>query len=124
MKLLFVCVGNSCRSQMAEAIANDLGYDAKSAGTKPGIAVSEDAVLVMNELGIETSNLFPKNVDNFDPTDFDMIISMGCGVECPTIPIDQDWRLDDPLGRDLNFFREIRDKIVHLISELPNQTDA
>ena len=49
---------------------------------------------------------------------------MGCGVECPNLPIDIDWGLDDPEGEDLSVFRETRDKIVHLISELPNQTDA
>ena len=124
MKILFVCVGNSCRSQMAEAIANELGYYAESAGTRPNNMVSNNARLALNELGIDTSNLYPKSVNQIDSDGFDMIISMGCGVECPALPIDLDWGLDDPEGKDMNFFRETRDKIVNLISELSNQTDA
>ena len=124
MKLLFVCVGNSCRSQMAEAIANEMGHYAKSAGTKPSNMVSNNARLVLDELGIKTSNLYPKSIDQINSNNFDIIISMGCGVECPNLPIDIDWGLDDPEGEGLSVFRETRDKIVHLISELPNQTDA
>ena len=124
MKLLFICVGNSCRSQMAEAIANEMGHYAKSAGTKPSNIVSNNARLVLDELGIKTSNLYPKSIDQINSNNFDIIISMGCGVECPNLPIDIDWGLDDPEGEDLSVFRETRDKIVHLISELPNQTDA
>ena len=124
MKLLFVCVGNSCRSQMAEAIANESGYYAESAGTRPNNMVSNNARLALYELGINTSKLYPKSVDQIDSDGFDMIISMGCGVECPALPIDLDWGLDDPEGKDMNFFRETRDKIVNLISELSKQTDA
>ena len=109
---------------MAEAIANELGHYAQSAGTKPSEMVSNKARLVLNELGITTSNLYPKGIDKIDSDDFDIIISMGCGVECPNLPIDIDWGLDDPDGKDLDFFRDTRDKIVRLISELPNQTDA
>ncbi len=109
---------------MAEAIANELGYYARSAGTKPSEMVSNKARLVLDELGIATSNLYPKGIDEIDSNDFDIIISMGCGVECPNLPIHIDWGLDDPDGKDLDFFRDTRDKIVRLISELPNQTDA
>ena len=109
---------------MAEAIANEKGHYAKSAGTKPSNMVSNNARLVLDELGIKTSNLYPKSIDQINSNNFDIIISMGCGVECPNLPIDIDWGLDDPEGEDLSVFRETRDKIVHLISELPNQTDA
>lgn len=109
---------------MAEAIANELGHYARSAGTKPSEMVSNKARLVLDELGITTSNLYPKGIDEIDSNDFDIIISMGCGVECPNLPIHIDWGLDDPDGKDLDFFRDTRDKIVRLISELPNQTDA
>tara|TARA_B100000073_G_C23510145_1_gene483453 strand:+ start:322 stop:651 length:330 start_codon:yes stop_codon:yes gene_type:complete len=109
---------------MAEAIANESGYYAESAGTRPNNMVSNNARLALDELGINTSNLYPKSVDQIDSDGFDMIISMGCGVECPALPIDLDWGLDDPEGKDMNFFRETRDKIVNLISELSKQTDA
>ena len=65
MKLLFVCVGNSCRSQMAEGIARSLGHEAASAGTHPATVVSSNAVLACAEIGIDISNQQPKSVDNF-----------------------------------------------------------
>ena len=89
MRLLFVCVGNTCRSQMAEGIASDLGHEAASAGTHPPESgrVAEYAIDVLEELGIDTSGLRPKNINAVYPGEYDAIISMGCGVSCPTIPI-------------------------------------
>ena len=111
MKLLFVCVGNSCRSQMAEGIARSLGHEAASAGTHPASVVSPNAVLVCAEIGIDISNQQPKSVDNFSADDWDAVISMGCGVSCPAMKIDEDWELDDPVGQSIEVFRETRDAI-------------
>ena len=111
MRLLFVCVGNSCRSQMAEGIARHLGHQAESAGTHPAIQVSTHALTILASKGIDTSTLKPKSVDLFDANDFDMVISMGCGVSCPTMNIDQDWELDDPVGQSLSVFEETAEKI-------------
>ena len=111
MRLLFVCVGNSCRSQMAEGIARSLGHDAASAGTHPATEVSPNAVLVCAEIGIDISNQQPKSVDNFSADDWDAVISMGCGVSCPAMKIDEDWELDDPHGQSIEVFRETRDAI-------------
>ena len=111
MRLLFVCVGNSCRSQMAEGIARSLGHDAASAGTHPATKVSPNAVLVCAEIGIDISNQQPKSVDNFSADDWDAVISMGCGVSCPAMKIDEDWELDDPHGQSIEVFRETRDAI-------------
>ncbi|GIS50211.1 MAG: hypothetical protein Ct9H90mP24_5030 [Methanobacteriota archaeon] len=85
MRLLFVCVGNTCRSQMAEAIARDLGHSASSAGTHPpeDRGVAPNALIVLEEISIDTRGLHPKSVDFVDPENFDKIISMGCGVSCP-----------------------------------------
>tara|TARA_B100001113_G_C20621181_1_gene410460 strand:- start:52 stop:423 length:372 start_codon:yes stop_codon:yes gene_type:complete len=107
MKILFVCVGNSCRSQMAEAIAKKMGHEAFSAGTNPASEVNYNAIKVLKKMGIDTSKLFPKSIDKFLEESFDMIISMGCGVFCPSIRIDQDWKLEDPVGKKLKFFEEI-----------------
>ena len=107
MKILFVCVGNSCRSQMAEAIAKKMGHEAFSAGTNPASEVNYNAIKVLKKMGIDTSKLFPKSIDEFLEESFDMIISMGCGVFCPSIRIDQDWKLEDPVGKKLKFFEEI-----------------
>ena len=93
MRLLFVCVGNTCRSQMAEAAAKHMGHEAQSAGTNPGSAVAHDAIKVTGAIGIEMSGQYPKSVDDIDTTGFDRIISLGCGVECPALPMDDDWRL-------------------------------
>ena len=125
MNLLFVCVGNTCRSQMAEALAKNMGFKAQSAGTNPGEKIAENAVKVINELGIEMKNQFPKSIDTIETKGYDVIISMGCGVECPNLPISYDWGLDDPVGHNINFYRNTREKIQSLLEELSQtQTDA
>ena len=111
MRLLFVCVGNSCRSQMAEGIARHLGHEAESAGTHPATQVSTHALTVLASKGIDTSTLKPKSVDLFSADDFDMVISMGCGVSCPVMRIDQDWELEDPVGQSLSVFEETAKEI-------------
>lgn len=118
MRLLFVCVGNSCRSQMAEGIAKSLGYDADSAGTHPADEVSPNAITVLNSRGIDTKSLYPKNIDLFNPQDYDLVISMGCGVSCPAIKIDQDWGLEDPVGQHLAVFEKTADEIQRRIRSL------
>jgi len=106
MRLLFVCVGNSCRSQMAEGIARSLGHDATSAGTHPANSVSINALKVLESRGIDTKGLNPKLVDDIEWQSFDLVISMGCGVSCPMIRIEEDWNLDDPFGQSLEVFEE------------------
>ena len=113
MRVLFVCVGNTCRSQMAEGWARHLGLDAASAGTSagPGSSVAENAVAVMAEKGIDISHQQPSLVNDVDHTTFDKVFSMGCGVSCPDIPLDGDWDLDDPVGKSLDAYRQTRDAI-------------
>ena len=106
MRILFVCVGNSCRSQMAEAIARHLGHDSASAGTHPESEVSPHAITALVELGIDSSGLTPKSIDTIDWKSFDLVISMGCGVSCPAIRIDADWELEDPHGGPLQQFKD------------------
>lgn len=115
-KILFVCVENSCRSQMAEGLARQMGRDAVevfSAGSRPSRKVNSDAVRVMREIGIDIAAYQPKSVENFKAQHFDYVISMGCGEQCPFVltgtPIE--WAVEDPKGKDLNFFRKTRDKI-------------
>ena len=111
MRLLFVCVGNSCRSQMAEGIARSLGTMQHLQELIQQREVSPNAVLVCAEIGIDISNQQPKSVDNFSADDWDAVISMGCGVSCPAMKIDEDWELDDPHGQSIEVFRETRDAI-------------
>ena len=121
MRLLFVCVGNSCRSQMAEGIAKSLGFEASSAGTHPAKKVSENAIKILKSKGIKTDELYPKLIDDIDWESFDLIISMGCGVNCPMIRIDQDWNLDDPVGKSLEVFEKCAEKIEENIKKLQIQ---
>tara|TARA_Y100001936_G_scaffold114241_1_gene112080 strand:- start:254 stop:577 length:324 start_codon:yes stop_codon:yes gene_type:complete len=103
---------------MAESIARHHGLDAYSAGTMPERNVSEEAISVLDELGYPTNGLHTKTLDEVYPNNYQKIISMGCGVECPNIPIDEDWNLDDPLGQKRDFFRLIRDEIERKIQNL------
>ena len=96
---------------MAEGIARHLGHEAASAGTHPASQVSENALRVLESKGIATDGLEPKSVDLFNAEDFDMVISMGCGVSCPMMRIDQDWELDDPVGQSLSVFEATAQEI-------------
>ena len=118
MRILFVCVGNTCRSQMAEAIARHHGHDSASAGTHPGNLVSPNAITALSELGIDSSGLIPKSIDSIDWQSFDKIISMGCGVSCPTVRIDADWGLDDPYGGTLDVFKQTATTIEEKVRNL------
>lgn len=125
MRLLFVCVGNTCRSQMAEALARHMGHEAASAGTHRGDTVASNSLAVLQEIGVSTEGLSPKSVDDVETEGWDMIISMGCGVHCPMLPIAEDWGLDDPVGGPIDVYRSTRDTIVNNLERLSaEQTDA
>ena len=83
---------------MAEGLARSMGHQASSAGTHPGSEIAHNAAKILENRGISTDGMIPKNVDAFKAEDFDMVISMGCGVHCPTMKIDDDWELEDPYG--------------------------
>lgn len=125
-KVLFVCVGNSCRSQMAEAFARAAGLDAHSAGTTPAGAVSSLAVQVMDEIGIDMTGQTPKLIDWEALPTFDRTITMGCGVAeaCPALRTDEDWGLDDPVDRPIEVFRAVRDDIRRRVDLLKAQLDG
>lgn len=105
---------------MAEAIARGLGHEASSAGTHPESNVSLNALKALEKRGFSTEGLSPKQVNSIDWQSFEMVISMGCGVDCPAIRIDQDWGIEDPFGQTLEVFEKcatiIEDKIRGLES--------
>ena len=103
---------------MAEGIASSLGHDAASAGTHPASQVSANALKVLESKGISTEGLYPKLVDDIDWQSYDKIISMGCGVSCPMIRIDQDWNLEDPVGQSLEVFEACAETIEANIRSL------
>lgn len=84
---------------MAEGLARAMGHEADSAGTHPAMKIADNAVKYLEGRGIDTAGMRPKCVDDFSADDYDMVISMGCGVSCPLMPIDQDWGLEDPVGQ-------------------------
>ena len=123
--VLFLCVGNSCRSQMAEGFARHLGKDkikVKSAGTKPAKEVNPQAIDVMKEKGIDISGQSPTILTPEMVKEADYCISMGCGVEesCPANLYNrfEDWELEDPWGQDIEVYRKTRDKIEVLVKQL------
>ena len=124
-KVLFVCVGNACRSQMAEGFARALGLDAESAGTTPASAVNGTAIAVMAEKGIDLSGHVPKALDWDRLASFDRTITMGCGVAeaCPSLRTDEDWGLDDPVGRPIQVFRAVRDEVEARVRALAGSLD-
>ena len=110
---------------MAEAIARSHGHIATSAGTHPGEEVNANAMRVLSEAGIDCSGLYPKSLDDIDTSGHDKIISMGCGVQCPNIPIDIDWGLEDPLGKSIEFYRFTMQRIADLVRDSVDEwTDA
>lgn len=127
-KVAFVCVHNSCRSQMAEGFAKKLGcdlFDSYSAGTEEYPEVKPLAVAVMEEIGISMAGHYPKLLTDL-PEDIDIVITMGCEVECPFVPSkhEEDWGLDDPSGGPIEDFRKTRDlieeKVIDLIKRIEN----
>jgi arsenate reductase len=126
LKIAFICVHNSCRSQMAEGFAKQLGshlWDVYSAGTEKYHQVKPPAVQVMQEVGVDISQQAPKLLQDI-PQDIDIVITMGCNVSCPAFPsrYREDWGLIDPSGKSLEKFRKTRDQIAakmqHLIKRL------
>lgn len=121
-KVAFVCVHNSCRSQMAEAWARHLGADvleAYSAGTETYPEVKPLAVQVMEEAGVSMAGHKPKLLTDI-PEELDILITMGCNVICPFIPNghQEDWGLEDPSGGTVENFRETRDLIRVKVEDL------
>ena len=125
--VLFVCVHNAGRSQMAAAYLTHLAQDAievRSAGSQPADQVNPAAVEAMREEGIDISAELPKVLTTEAVKDSDVVVTMGCGDECPYFPGKryEDWVLEDPAGKGVDSVRPIRDeirgRIQTLISEL------
>ena len=123
LKVAFICVHNSCRSQMAEALGKKLAFDvfeSYSAGSEKKMQINQDAVGIMKKLyGIDMEKTQYSKLVCDIPTP-DILISMGCNVECPYIgmPFDDDWGLDDPTGKSeeeyIKVIKEIEGKVLAL----------
>lgn len=115
--IIFACVHNAGRSQMAAAFFNQLADPAKaraiSAGTEPGERIHPDVLTVMNEVGVDLSNAMPQKLTETLAKDAQLLITMGCGDKCPYVPglRRDDWPLPDPKGRPTEEVRAIRDEL-------------
>jgi arsenate reductase len=123
VNVLFVCVQNAGRSQMAEAffrrVAGD-DHEARSAGSSPAARVHPEVVAAMRELGVDLADRVPHGLERADAEWADVVVTMGCGDACPYIPGKRylDWELADPAGKSLDETRAIRDEIASRIAEL------
>jgi protein-tyrosine-phosphatase len=127
--VMFVCVHNAGRSQMAQGFLTALAGDrveVRSSGTMPADSVNPSAVEAMAELGIDISNQKPKILIDDDVRASDYVITMGCGDACPFYPGKKylDWKLDDPAGKDVASVRPIRDQIKAMVESLVAEIDA
>lgn len=121
--ILFVCIENSCRSQIAEGLVNSLYNDrfvAYSAGSKPRGKLDPLAVEVLKEIGIDISQQRSKGFEEVRGIEFDYVITMGCEDVCPIYPAGKriDWQIPDPKNKPIEFFREIREELRNKIEAL------
>ena len=122
-EVLFVCVHNAGRSQMAAALLDRLGAGrvrVRSAGSEPARSLNPTVVEAMREVGIDISQKFPKPLSDGAVRAADAVITMGCGDSCPIYPGKryEDWDLEDPAGKDLATVRRIRDEIELRVTRL------
>ena len=124
--VLFVCVHNAGRSQMAAGWLTALAgprIEVHSAGSAPAHQINPVVVQAMKEVGVDISNAQPQSLTNPSLERADLVITMGCGDACPVIPGSryEDWQLPDPAGQSITVVRQIRDQIRLLTQELANR---
>jgi len=125
---LFVCLHNAGRSQMSQALFERAGggrHGSRSAGTTPGDGVHPEVVEVMAELGIDVAGRRPRRLTTEDAEWADVVVTMGCGDECPYVPGTRyvDWDLPDPKGRPVEEVRATRDEIAARVEDLIEELD-
>jgi len=122
-RVLFVCLHNAGRSQMSEALFSREAagrHEARSAGTTPGERVHPEVIEAMRELGVDLADRTPRELSQADAEWADVVVTMGCGEECPYIPGKTylEWELEDPKGRPIEEVRATRDEIERRVVEL------
>jgi arsenate reductase len=129
VNVLFVCVQNAGRSQMAEALFTRAAggeHEARSAGSSPAERVHPEVAEVMRERGIELADRVPHRLERADAEWADVVVTMGCGDACPYVPGRRyvEWELDDPHGQPLERVREVRDEIDARVAALVGELDG
>jgi len=119
-RVLFVCVQNAGRSQLAQALYERRGGEARSAGSKPAERVHPEVVEAMREVGIDIEGRKPRGISRDDVEWTDLVVTMGCGDACPVLPGKRyvDWELPDPSEMSLDQVRALRDEIGQRVSRL------
>lgn len=122
-QVLFVCIENSCRSQMAEAFGRTLGagaMEAYSSGSRPSGKVNEKAIAAMRAVGYDLTTHRSKSLDDIPQIEYDLVVTMGCGDECPYVRAKrrEAWDIPDPKHMEMNQFHEVRDFIKKKVSNL------
>jgi protein-tyrosine-phosphatase len=121
--VLFVCVENSCRSQMAEAFAKMFGQGViapYSSGSRPSGQVNEKAIVSMKDAGYDLSSHRSKSLDEVPSIEYDLVVTMGCGDDCPSVRARErvEWNVPDPKEMDMKRFGEVRDLIREKVRRL------
>ena len=128
MNVLFLCIGNAGRSQMAQAFLERLGgHEVRSAGSRAARALDPEVVEAMRERGYDLSDRVPRQLQpDADAAWADVVVTMGCGDVCPVLPDTSyvDWGLDDPAGMSLEQVRELRDEIEQRVADLARGLDS
>jgi arsenate reductase len=119
-RVLFVCVHNAGRSQMAHALYERRGTEARSAGTAPADEVQQAVVEALEEIGLDIGDRRPHRLSREDVEWAELVVTMGCGDACPVLPGKEyvDWNLPDPVGLCLEEVRELRDDIARRVEQL------
>jgi len=127
MNVLFLCIGNAGRSQMAHAFLERLGgHEVRSAGSHAEQHLHPEVVEAMDELGYDLSGRTPRQLEPEQDAGWaDVVVTMGCGDVCPVLPGKSyvDWGLEDPAGQSIERVRELRNEIETRVSELARQID-
>ena len=126
IKVLFVCVENARRSQMAEGFANAFGQgrpEVYSGGSSPSSQIDPLVIEVMKEKGIDLSGKRPKGLNDLPPVEMDYLVTMGCEETCPAVLAKQviEWQIPDPKGKPIEVFRQVRDLIEEKVRTLLNK---
>jgi arsenate reductase len=125
-RIVFVCVENARRSQMAQGFAEAFGQgtvEVYSAGSRPSSAIDPLVIVVMKEKGIDISAKHPKSLNDLPPIEMDYLVTMGCEETCPAVLAKKiiEWQIPDPKGKPIDFFREVRDLIENRVKALFEQ---
>lgn len=127
-RVLFLCIGNAGRSQMAHAFLDRLGgHEVRSAGSRAEARLHPEVVEVMNEIGYDLSGRTPRQLEpEGDAAWADVVVTMGCGDVCPVLPGKSyvDWSLEDPAGQPVERVRELRAEIEERVCRLARELDS